>query len=250
MRTTLIAIASMASIATACGSGADEPMACIPAGVTVAPADVVGNGLSIGYSSTAIAAPDSDCSGLSIGCDTSVRLGVFPDSDDDPPASEIDVYVNGCAVGKLDDPGEEYFWTNQQGDTLAAPAPGTFVVVEATRFGEGVILRRSFAMPAVMPKLTSPASGAAISAPTRLEWQPLGIADLPDVMTAELSATAWRALGGGSAQTAGFTMLDDAAGAFDWQDGNANWTHLELQAQLTFVGGLSFYLNYFQPVND
>ncbi|MBK7863948.1 MAG: hypothetical protein IPJ65_36140 [Archangiaceae bacterium] len=226
------------------GSTLENPMPCTPGGAASAPGELSGRGVTLSYSSTSLLAPGADVTG-SVGGATQVRLGLTAQATNDPPHTELTVFFNGCSVGKLPDVGEEYWWTTRPTDPAISIAAGKHLVIEVVRAGRGVILRRSFALPAVLPKLTAPAAHAAISAPTSLAW---------DAMTlpagSKLSVTAWHSSGGGGGNTDGYMLLPDpGAGHATWTQGKASWTSVELTAELKPEPALSFYLSYFVPVN-
>lgn len=227
------------------GGGAVEmPMTCTPGGAMTAPAAVTGRGVELTYSSTSLVAPGSDLTG-SLTAGSQVRLGLTPSAANDPPHTELSLLLNGCAVGKLPDPGEEYWWTTRPGDPAISIAAGRHLVVEVVRAGRGVIMRRSFALPAVLPRLTAPGANAAMTIPTQLQWDPL---TLP--AGSKLSVTAWRSLGGGAGSTDGYLLLPDpSAGMASWNDGKARWTSVVLTAELKPETNLSFLLSYYVPVN-
>jgi hypothetical protein len=227
------------------GAAVDNPMPCTAGGAMSAPASITGRGLTLDYGTTSLVAPGSDLTG-SLTTGSQIRLGLKPAAMNDPPHTELSLFFNGCSVGKLMDPGEEYFWTTRPGDPAISIEPGRHLVVEVVRAGQGVILRRSFALPSVLPKLTAPAPRAALSAPpTQLTWDPL---TLP--AGSKLSVTAWRSLGGGAGGTDGHLLLTDpSAGQATWNDGRSRWTSLALTAELKPETNVTFYLTHFVPVN-
>lgn len=230
------------------GSTVMQPMACTPAGAMTRPADVSSASLSLMYGSSTIVAPGSDLAG-SLTSYSQFRFGLSPAAMNDPPHTELSMFVNGCSIGKLGGAGEEYFWTSQAADMDQRVESGRFVVVEVVRAGQGVVMRRSFAMPAAMPQLTSPMKNAALSPPIALSWPPLGLGAIAGATTTGLRATGWIVGAGGSGRTDGSMMLDDAAGQATWNDGKSTWTSIVLTATVGYGSGVSFYLSHFVPVN-
>jgi hypothetical protein len=213
-----------------------------------APSELTSPALSLSYSSSSVIAPGSDLTG-SIYTRSRFRFGLTPAALNDPPHTELSVFVNGCSIGKINDVGEEYFWTSQATDMDQRVESGRFVVVEVVRAGQGVVVRRSFAMPAQMPRLTAPAAHAAISAPITLSWAPLGLANVAGATSATLRATGW-IINGGSGQTDGFLTLNDASGQATWNAGKSTWTSIDITATIDYgPSGLTFYLGFHEPVN-
>lgn len=234
------------------GGGADGgisvPLPCTPGGFATALADVSGP-LSITYTSNSLIAPGSDPLGSLVGLRGQLRLGLTADPGG-PDYTQLRVFGNGCEIGKLTDFGEEWFWTSRPGDEEIRPEAGTFLVIEVEHEDDGIVYRRSYPMPQVMPALTEPARCATITGPpTQLTWTPMGLDQLPEVATAQLSATAWFTLGGGAGGTDGYTTLVDADGTLSWFDGAARWTSIQLQARLTYEDDFGLYLGFHLPVN-
>lgn len=225
-----------------------QPMPCTPAGAMTAPAELTSAEVSLTYGTSSLVAPGSNLTG-SLTTRSRLRFGLTPAATNAPPHTELSVFVNGCAIGKLNDLGEEYFWTSQPADMDLRVEAGRFVVVEVVRAGKGVVVRRAFAMPAKMPKLTSPSMGAALSAPITLSWLPLGLSAVPGTSSTSLRVTGWIVSGGGSGGTDGSLTLDDATGSATWNEGKPTWTSVELTATLTYASGVSFYVSHYVPVN-
>ncbi|MBN2361036.1 MAG: hypothetical protein JXR83_16390 [Deltaproteobacteria bacterium] len=241
----------VASSGCDCGSnghdgGQDASTPCAPAGVESPEADVQPTGFGL-YTSISLPSP-STSNAPAHTKNPLVRIGLTPDE----PASffqpaELGVFVNGCPIDKSSGPGEDYFWQSSGDQVPVAPQAGRYLSLEV-RHGAEVLARLSRQLPANLPNLTSPASGASTATPPiPLAWDVLGLANLAGATSTELRITAW--VVGSTARTDGSQALDDATGSYSWFVAGPDWTHLELSARMVWDLGFGVQFYYMIPVN-
>ena len=154
---------------------------CRPSGYSQALPDVNSETVRIEGGLLLLKSPETDCSAFPLepaycGGRAQFRLEKYSDSFGIPPIAPetLEVFVNGCPI-EHDANSETSLpvWENATlGGLDIEAAPGKFMIVEIEQDNQ-VIIRRSYQLPGILPKMIRPTPGVALGGPFELEWEPL-----------------------------------------------------------------------------